>query len=257
MNIAIITGASSGMGKEFARQLTQKVLGLDEVWLIARRAELLDELAAELPVQTRIFCMDLTKDGDYEPFTDFLKQEKPRVRVLINCAGYGKTGPFLAVSEKDTLGMVDLNCRALTKMTYLVLPYMPKRSYLIQFASIAGVLPQPNFAVYAASKAYVLSLTRALREELRSRQISVTAICPGPVDTAFFSIAEETGSPFGLKKYFMARKEKVVAKALHDAMRKKDVSVYGLSMKLLRLLVKYVPQRWILFIYAKLLRGVK
>ena len=160
---------------------------------------------------------------------------------------YGKTGPFETIPEADTLGMIDLNCRALTKMTYLVLPYMPKRSYLIQFASIAGILPQPNFAVYAASKAYVLSLTRALREELRSRQISVTAICPGPVDTAFF----------GLKKYFMARKEKVVAKALHDAMRKKDVSVYGLSMKLLRILVKYVPQKWILYIYARLLRGVK
>ena len=100
-------------------------------------------------------------------------------------------------------------------------------------------------------------MTRALREELRSRQIFVTAICPGPVDTAFFSIAEETGSPFGLKKYFMARKEKVVAKALHDAMRKKDVSVYGLSMKLLRILVKYVPQKWILYIYARLMRGVK
>lgn len=257
MNIAIITGASSGMGKEFARQLTEKVLGLDEVWLIARRSERLASLAKELPVEVRTFSMDLTDDADYKPLTELLGKEQPKVRVMINCAGYGKTGPFETIPEADTLGMIDLNCRALTKMTYLVMPYMPKRSYLIQFASIAGILPQPNFAVYAASKAYVLSLTRALREELRSRQISVTAICPGPVDTAFFSIAEETGSPFGLKKYFMARKEKVVAKALHDAMRKKDVSVYGLSMKLLRILVKYVPQKWILYIYARLLRGVK
>ena len=241
MNIAIITGASSGMGKEFARQLTEKVLGLDEVWLIARRSERLASLAKELPVEVRTFSMDLTDDADYKPLTELLGKEQPKVRVMINCAGYGKTGPFETIPEADTLGMIDLNCRALTKMTYLVLPYMPKRSYLIQFASIAGILPQPNFAVYAASKAYVLSLTRALREELRSRQIFVTAICPGPVDTAFFSIAEE----------------KVVAKALHDAMRKKDVSVYGMSMKLLRILVKYVPQKWILYIYARLLRGVK
>ena len=194
MNIAIITGASSGMGKEFARQLTEKVLGLDEVWLIARRSERLASLAKELPVEVRTFSMDLTDDTDYKPLTELLEKEQPKVRVMINCAGYGKTGPFETIPEADTLGMIDLNCRALTKMTYLVLPYMPKRSYLIQFASIAGILPQPNFAVYAASKAYVLSLTRALREELRSRQISVTAICPGPVDTAFFSIAEETGS---------------------------------------------------------------
>ena len=152
------------MGKEFARQLTEKVLGLDEVWLIARRSERLASLAKELPVEVRTFSMDLTDDADYKPLTELLGKEQPKVRVMINCAGYGKTGPFETIPEADTLGMIDLNCRALTKMTYLVLPYMPKRSYLIQFASIAGILPQPNFAVYAASKAYVLSLTRALRE---------------------------------------------------------------------------------------------
>lgn len=256
MKIAVITGASSGMGQEFAMQINKKCLGLDEIWLIARRKDKLEDLAEQLTIPVRIFAMDLSDDPSYAEFLHALKKEHPQVRVAINCAGYGKTGPITDISLEDSLGMIDVNCRALTKMTYLLLPYMPKRSYLIQVASVAGVLPQPNFAVYAASKAYVLSLSRALREELRTKGISVTAVCPGPVATDFFAIAEETGSPFALKKYFMAKKEKVVALALKDTFRKKDVSVYGISMKALRLLVKIVPQKLILYIYAKMCRNV-
>lgn len=256
MRIAVITGASSGMGQEFAVQINKKCLGLDEIWLIARRKELLDDLARELIVPVRTFAMDLSEDPAYTDFLHALQTMQPQVRVAVNCAGYGKTGPFESIGLEESLGMIDLNCRALTKMTYLLLPYMPKRSYLIQVASVAGILPQPNFAVYAASKAYVLSLSRGLREELRQKGISVTAVCPGPVTTDFFAIAEQTGSPFALKKYFMAKKEKVVALALKDAFSKKDVSVYGLSMKALRLLVKIVPQTLIIYIYGKLCRSV-
>ncbi|MBQ8199022.1 MAG: SDR family NAD(P)-dependent oxidoreductase [Lachnospiraceae bacterium] len=255
MKIAVITGASSGMGEEFARQIDKKCLGLDEIWLIARRKDRLEQLAEELTCAVKIFSADLSAEESYELFKNALNEYRPEVRVAVNCAGYGKTGPFTAVSETDSIGMIDLNCRALTRMTYLLLPYMPKRSYLIQVASVAGILPQPNFAVYAASKAYVLSLSRALREELRSRKISVTAVCPGPVATDFFAIAEETGSPFALKKYFIAPKEKVVTKALKDTFSGKDVSVYGLSMNALRILVKILPQKLILYIYGKLCRG--
>ncbi|MBQ8527718.1 MAG: SDR family NAD(P)-dependent oxidoreductase [Lachnospiraceae bacterium] len=256
MKIAVITGASSGMGREFALQIHQKCLGLDEIWLIARRKDHLDALSKELTIPVRTFSVDLTDDPSYTEFLHELQAYSPEVRVAVNCAGYGKTGPFTDISMEDSLGMIDLNCRALTKMTHLLLPYMPKRSYLIQVASVAGILPQPNFAVYAASKAYVLSLSRALREELRPKGICVTAVCPGPVATDFFAIAEETGSPFALKKYFMARKEKVVATALKDAFGRRDISVYGLSMKALRLIVKIVPQKLILYIYAKLCRNV-
>lgn len=255
MNIAVITGASSGMGREFAYQISKKCLGLDEIWLIARRKDRLDALAAELPVRIRVFQMDLTRDEEYEQLCRALEAEKPQVRVAVNAAGYGKTGPFMQIEQSQQLGMIDLNCRALTKMTYLLLPYMPRRSYLILLASVAGMLPQPNFAVYAASKAYVLSFGRALREELRKKGISVTSVCPGPVETEFFKIAEETGAQFGLKKYFMAKKEKVVALALKDAFGKKDVSVYGLPMKLLRLFVKLVPHRIVLYVYAKMFRN--
>lgn len=256
MKIAVITGASSGMGMEFAKQICTKCMGIDEIWLIARREERLKKLAKELSIPARIFKLDLTDDTAYEELTDALKKEKPQVCIAVNCAGYGKTAPFVSIGQEETLGMIDLNCRALTKMTCLLIPYMKSRSYLIQFASIAGILPQPNFAVYAASKAYVLSLSRALREELRPRGIRVTAVCPGPVETEFFSVAEETGAAFPIKKYFMAKKEKVVAKALRDAIKGKDMSVYGVSMNLLRLAVKIVPQKWAVYIYARLCRKV-
>lgn len=181
MKIAVVTGASSGMGTEFARQICSKCLGLDEIWLIARREERLKKLTRELSIPARIFKIDLTVDEEYTLLTDTLLKEKPHIRIAVNCAGFGKTAPFISISQKDTLGMIDLNCRALTKMTYILTPYMPANSYLIQFASIAGILPQPNFAVYAASKAYVLSFSRAIREELKAKKIYVTAVCPGPV----------------------------------------------------------------------------
>lgn len=256
MKIAVITGASSGMGMEFAKQICTKCLGLDEIWLIARREERLKKLAEELALPARIFKMDLTDDTAYGELTEALEKEQPQVRIAVNCAGFGKTAPFVDIGQEETLGMIDLNCRALTKMTCLLLPYMKPRSYLIQLASIAGILPQPNFAVYAASKAYVLSLSRALRQELRPRGIRVTAVCPGPVDTEFFTIAEETGAAFPIKKFFMAGKEKVVAKALRDTIKGKDMSVYGVSMNLLRLAVKIVPQKWAVSVYAGLCRRV-
>lgn len=254
MNIAIITGASSGMGSEFALQITKRCLGLDEIWLVARRSRPMEELAESISIATRIFAMDLTDPGSYESLSTALQEHNPRVRIFVGCAGYGKVGAFTASSESDLLGMIDLNCKALTKMTYLILPYMPKRSYLIQLASSAAFLPQPGFGIYAASKAYVLSFTRALREELRHRQIHVTAVCPGPVDTPFFDIAEENGEAFFFKKLFMASKEKVVQKALRDAFHDRDLSVYGFPMKFMHIGCKLVPHKWILYFYEVFLK---
>lgn len=256
MKIAIVTGASSGMGQEFVRQLDKKCLGLDEFWLVARRVEPMKELEGTIKAKLRYFPMDLTKD-DYSSLTTALEEEKPQVRILVNCAGYGKTGPFMEIEENDNIGMIQLNCMALTKVTYNVLPYIAKNSYIINLASAAAYLPQPNFAVYAATKSYVLSFSRALKREVRSKKIWVTAVCPGPVNTPFFQIAEETGSPFALKKWFMVKKENVVAQAIKDAFSKKEISTYGVSMKALHALGKLAPQGIVLDIYAKLLRGVK
>lgn len=256
MKIAIITGASSGMGKEFVKQLDKKCSGLDEFWLVARNEAAMRELEGSTKTRLKYIPMDLTKD-DYSRLLKALKEEEPQVSILVNCAGYGKTGPFSQIEEKDNTGMVTLNCMALTKITYLVLPYMKKHSYIINLASAAAFLPQPNFAVYAATKSYVLSFSRALRREVKSRGIWVSAVCPGPVNTPFFQIAEESGSPFALKKFFMAKKEKVVAQAIRESFAKREVITYGISMKGLHLAGKVLPQGMILDLYGKLLRNIK
>ena len=139
--------------------------------------------------------------------------------------------------------MIDVNCRALIAVTRLCLPYMGRGSRILQLASGSAFLPQPGFAVYAASKSCVLSFSRALREELRPRGIVVTAVCPGPVDTDFFRAGGITLSP--LKRFFLADPEKVAKKALADARKGKALSVYGLSMKMVRIAAKVFPEGWL------------
>ncbi len=241
MKIAIVTGASSGMGKEAVIQIADRFGGLDEIWAIARREERLRNLKRQLPVPLRILPLDLTEEDDLNTLRKELKWHTPDVKILINSAGYGKIGKVGDLSLTDESGMVRLNCEALCAVTHLVLPYMSDHSRIIQFASSAAFLPQPKFAIYAATKSFVLSYSRALNAELKPRNISVTAVCPGPVKTEFFDIAETTGHVPLYKKLTMADPKKVVRLALRDSMMGKSVSVYGPLMKAFSLLCKIVP----------------
>lgn len=164
----------------------------------------------------------------------------------MNGAGFGKIGGTEDLALDEETGMIDVNCRALTAVTRLVLPYMSENSRILQFASAAAFLPQPRFAVYAATKAFVLSHSRALAMELKPRQICVTAVCPGPVKTEFFDIAETTGEIPLYKRLVMADPKKVVKKALRDSMMGKTVSVYGALMKAFFVLAKIFPHDVIL-----------
>lgn len=245
--VAIITGASSGMGREFALQIAQGYRSVEEIWLIARRKERLREVERQLlGRKIRILILDLIKENDLEELKRVLEKEKPSVRVLVNAAGYGMIGEVRSLGLKDNVGMVDLNCRALTAVTYMVLPYLCENSKVIQLASSAAFLPQPRFAVYAASKSYVLSFSRALAREVEGMGITVTAVCPGPVKTEFFDIAETYESVRLYKKLTMAKPGKVVRRALLDAKHGRKVSVYGLPMKLFRVLCKLLPAEWLL-----------
>lgn len=246
MNIIVITGASSGMGLEFALQLDAIFDTVDEIWLIARRKKELLEVAQYMEHTTRVLDMDLTIDTHMQRLEQLLKKEKPVIRMLVNCAGYGIMGDFSEGDKAKLLGMIDLNCRALTEMTYSCIPYMRKNSRIIQLASSAAFLPQPDFAVYAASKSYVYSFSRALARELAPRRIYVTAVCPGPVDTPFFDIAEQNGSTLAIKKLAIAKADKVVRKAIADSYKKKERSVYGRAIKGFELLAKVVPHEIIL-----------
>lgn len=241
MNIAIITGASSGMGAEFAAQLDHSLHKTDEIWLIARRKEALDGLAQSMRTRTRTIVLDMTNEKELAQFAEVLSIGAPRITVLVNCAGVGSHGKFAKQSSADIQAMLRLNILALTQMTKICLPYMRKGSRIIQFSSGAAFVPQAAFAVYAASKAYVYSFSRALGQELRGRGISVTAVCPGPVNTPFLEHAYgDTSRMSRLKKLTMAKTECVVAKAIADCKKGKSVSVCGLPVKLLYLATQSV-----------------
>lgn len=245
-NIIIITGASSGIGQEFALQIDNAFSNIDEIWLIARREERLQELARVMDHTTRLIVMDLTDEYAMDDLEQLMEEEKICIRMLVNAAGFGLMGSFEELSLEDQLDMLHLNCEALTRMTYLCLPYMKRGSRIIQLASSAAFLPQQDFAVYAASKSYVLSFSRALNRELTSQGIYVTAVCPGPVSTEFFTIAEQFGTTLDIKKHVMITAEKCVSEALRDSYHKKEVSVPGLIMKAFLLVTKTFPHSTIL-----------
>ncbi|HIT65277.1 MAG TPA: SDR family NAD(P)-dependent oxidoreductase [Candidatus Ventrimonas merdavium] len=252
MKIVIVTGASSGMGREAAIQLADRFSGIGEIWAVARRAKRLEELKEQVPVPVRVFPLDLSLEADRNVLAQALKEEQPEVRMLVNAAGYGKIGAAGDIPLEEETGMVRLNCEALCAVTHMVLPYMPKNSRVIQLASSAAFMPQPGFAVYAATKAFVLSYSRALNAELKKRGILVTAVCPGPVKTEFFDVAETTGKMPFYKELTMARAENVVRKALRDSMMGKEVSIYGLPMNAFFVLTKILPHRLLIQIAGKL-----
>lgn len=241
MNLIVITGASSGIGREFAIQMDRYFRNIDEFWLIARSDNKLKEVAKGLTHKTRLFPMDITEGDKLDFLEDMVMKHNGAVRMLINCAGYGIMGPFCEQDTNLELGMIRLNCEALTELTHRMIPYMRPGSRIIQMASSAAFLPQPDFAVYAAAKSYVLSFSRALGEELKDAGIYVTGVCPGPVDTPFFGIAEATGSTLAVKKYTMVSADRVVSLALRDSYNKRPVSVCGLPMKAFRGLCRLLP----------------
>lgn len=230
------------MGREFVRQLGYFYKNLDEIWVIARRKERLEALVKESRVPLRIFAGDLQKKKVYKELRDALEKEQPDLRMLVNSAGFGKSGSVEEIlSEKIRIqtDMVDVNCRSLTRMTLLCLPFLRAGSRIVNLASASAFCPQPYFSVYAATKSYVLSFSRSLGEELRKKGIVVTAVCPGPVDTEFFKFS---GKPQNiLKKLTMAKADRVVHQALKDCRSGKSVSVYGIPMKLTYFGTKLLP----------------
>ena len=152
MKIAIVTGASSGMGREFVLQLTAHVQ-VDEIWVVARRREALEALQAHCAVTVRPVVLDLCKQESFQAYADLLEAEKPDVKLLVNAAGFGKFGSYSKISLADDLAMIDLNCKALVAMTRLTLPYMAKGSHILQLDSLSAFQPVPYITTYGATKA--------------------------------------------------------------------------------------------------------
>lgn len=241
MNIAIVTGASSGMGAEFVRQIGNAGEKLDELWVLARNKKALEDLQSHTKIPLRIFARNLTKKESLKQMQETLEQETPCVKYLIHAAGCGVNQKTEEIAPEDCSRMLEINCSALTLLTRIALPYCQSGSQILMMASAAAFLPQAGFAIYAASKAYVVSFSRALRMEVRKKGITVTIVCPGPVDTAFLdSIGGKENIP-AIKRPFIAKPEQVVAYALQCAKKGKELSIYGFSMKCFFILCKIVP----------------
>ncbi len=243
--IAIISGASDGIGREFARLLAARG-EVEELWLIARRADRMQALAAEVDVPCRVFPLDLSVLGAEEEIRVALSAAKVQVHWLVASAGFGKIGAFADLSADAARDMITVNCTALTGLLHLALPHMAEGGHILTLASAAAFMPQPRFAVYAATKSYVLSLSRALGEELRPRGITVTAVCPGPVQTGFFAVAEETGKMKPSKEKMMTTPDRVARAAYRAALRGRAVCTPTALMRGARLAAKILPHKWLM-----------
>lgn len=243
MDIAIISGASSGIGKSFAKLLDK--YNLDEIWLLGRSEARLKDLQNELSTKARCFALDLQSEESFSLLKSEINSDI-RIEYLICSAGVGYNGEFSSVSLEECCAMTDTNCKALTLLNRLALPHIKKGGKIINVSSGACFLPQPGFSVYAASKSYVTSFSRALREETKGMGISVTALCPGPVDTAFFSGLKDVKE---YKKKYLVSADLVASKALKAVQRNKAICTPTFSMKLAHLASKIVPVSLIMKFY--------
>ena len=250
MNIAIVTGASSGMGREFVLQLSQYVK-VDEIWAIARRGDALESLKKEVNVPVRPISLDLCEKSSFDTMVKLLEEDNPNVKLLWNAAGFGKFGAYHKVSLEDESRMIDLNCKAVVLLTRLVLPYMEKGSHILQLDSLSAFQPVPYITTYGATKAFVLSYCRAMNRELKGKGVRMMAMNPGWVKTEFFNHAFQTNSDNEVKFFDRLYEAKdCVATGLKDLYRtKKDYSIHGLPIKLQVLAVKFVPHSIVMNIW--------
>ena len=212
MKIAIITGASSGLGAAFARRI-DATLDLDVLWLIARREDRLQALARELKTDVRIWPLDLTLGESVARVQKALEEtEGADVRVLVNAAGFGKLGTWKDLTDAEVDGMIDLNCKAAVHMTTAVLPFMGRGGRVLEVCSCAGFQPLQGLNVYAATKAFLLHFTRALRWETLGRGLRITAVCPGWIKTEFLAVARDTKNSSTVRHFFPALRPETVAR---------------------------------------------
>jgi short-subunit dehydrogenase len=246
MKVAVVTGASAGLGAEFVRQIDAG-FDVDELWLVARRRRPMEELARELTRARGVpIVADLSTDEGLGFLFDRLEKGQPDLKLLVNNAGVGMFGHFEKIDKKKQLEMIDLNVRSLTEITHQALKYMSEGGIIVQVASIVGLFPLSGWSVYSATKAYIISFSCGLAGELKSRGIKCTVCCPGLMKTDFWA-----ASSGRLKMPFFnlvsVDPKKVAAKALAHARRGKLVSIKGFLMRFFDLLIGILPRS--IFVY--------
>ena len=253
MKIAVITGASAGIGREFVYAV-DKYDTFDEIWVIARRRERLEELAAKCSNPIRPIALDLSDLGSIDEYKALLEKEQPQISILVNAAGCGVFGPFEEKELDKLLASARLNSLALTAMCHVSLPYMTSGSSIVNMGSNSAWQPVPYQAVYGASKSYVLSLSRALWRELRPKGIHVMCVCPGWIKTEFQQAAQHDKYIRYVDKWYGP--DEVAAQAMKDLRKKKLVSILGHPVRRQVRLVKFLPVKLVMSIWCKQ-QGIK
>lgn len=247
--IAIVTGASGGLGKEFVKLFSEEN-GIDQIWAIARSEEKLAKIQSEFGKKVHTIPMDLSDRNSYIILKQLLNESGVNIEYLVNCAGFAKFCSYDDISIEESLNMIDLNVNAVVAIGLVCIPYMKAGSHIINIASQASFFPLPYQNIYSSTKAFIRNYTRALNVELKDKGIHTTAVCPGFIKTALLDRAV-IGAKKGTNNFFgIVTPDVVATKALKDANKGRDISVYGLYVKFTHLLSKIIPQKLMMKIWC-------
>ena len=244
--VAIITGASSGLGREFVKLVDQGSAGaVDEIWAVARRSERLEALVRTCKTPVRPFCLDLCDTMSFDILEAALAEgADTHVSLLVNNAGAGTFGEFALQDKAAASSMIALLMRAPVELAYRALPYMDAGSRIINVSSVAAFIPQPNLAVYAAAKRFVLDFSRAVDAELGEVGIHVTAVCPKFMKTEFLEAPGDVEAARRMEAIVgFERADRVARAALAAARSGKSLCIPSLDMKALYALTRITPYR--------------
>ena len=241
-NIAIVTGASSGLGKEFVKLLSAKK-GLDEIWIISRNEEKLKKIQKRYGEKIVVYPMDLSSLENIKTFGENPSLKNCNIRYLINNAGFAKFCSYDDISIDESINMIDLNISGVVAMGLVCIPHMKKGSHILIIASQDSFQPLPYQNIYSSTKAFVRNYTRALNVELREKGITATAVCPGWMKTGLYDRGIIDAKKATTNFTNMVTPDVVAKKALTDAEHGKDMSVYSTYVKTCHAIAKLLPQK--------------
>lgn len=242
MSVAVVTGSSSGLGREYVDVVVNEFPEIDEIWMVARRLERLNEIAEQYPQKKcKAIGLDLSKDESYETLGKILEENKPDIKLLISNSGVAIRGNFDEAGLKSQLDMCDLNVKGATAVTHLCLPYMKKGSIILETCSTSAFAPNPHLNVYSATKAYLMNFCTGLRQELKPRGINVCAVNPGWMDTEMNTGARNTNYNGASNFLPEVDVKKLASKSLAAARKGKASYTQGAFYKFYHLLAKVLP----------------
>lgn len=260
MKIALITGASGGLGRQFAVHIDQEENDIEEIWLLARRQDKLEETGRLLKKPYRVLPLDLLNKDSFETVKTMLSGANAEVGIFVNNAGFGKIGNYAQLSMQETDQMIDLNCKAAVDMTVTCIPFMKAGDRILEICSTAAFQPIQHMNVYAATKSFLYNYSRALRMELLPKKIIVTAVCPyWMTDTGFIPTARNTENKADTKKAIKhfalgVPSDKVAVRTLRASRRGAAVCTPGIFCSVHRFFGKLLPRNVMMYIWEGIRR---